>query len=45
MADAGAKPKKGGVRPDIATLGGIILAMVGIVGGLLLEGGELADIS
>jgi chemotaxis protein MotA len=45
MADAGAKPKKAGVRPDIATLGGIVLAALGIVGGLLLEGGELADIS
>lgn len=45
MADAGAKPKKGGLRPDLATLGGIVLAMLGIVGGLILEGGELADIS
>lgn len=45
MADAEAKPKKGGLRPDIATLGGIVLAMVGIVGGLILEGGEIADIS
>jgi len=45
MADSGAKPKKGGLRPDIATWGGILLAMAGIVGGLILEGGELADIS
>ena len=45
MAEGEAKPKKPGLRPDIATLGGIVLAMAGIVGGLLLEGGELADIS
>lgn len=45
MADAGAKPNAGGVRPDLATLGGIVLALAGIVGGLILEGGELADIS
>jgi len=45
MADANAKPKKGGLRPDFATLGGILLALLGIVGGLILEGGELADIT
>ena len=36
MAEGEAKPKKPGLRPDIATLGGIVLAMAGIVGGLLL---------
>ena len=45
MADAAAKPKKGGLRPDFATLGGILLATAGIVGGLLLEGGQLSDIT
>ncbi|MBK7927216.1 MAG: flagellar motor protein [Bryobacterales bacterium] len=45
MADAAAKPKKGGLRPDFATLGGILLATAGIVGGLILEGGELSDIT
>lgn len=45
MAGEAAKPKAGGVRPDFATLGGIVLALAGIVGGLILEGGELADIS
>jgi chemotaxis protein MotA len=32
-------------RPDFATLGGIVLAAGGIVGGLILEGGKLKDIS
>jgi chemotaxis protein MotA len=40
-----AKAKKsGGSRPDLATIGGIVLAMVGIVGGLILEKGQLSDI-
>ena len=30
---------------DIATIIGLVLALIGIVGGLLLEGGELADIT
>ena len=43
----GEKPKKGGSksRPDLATAGGMILAVLGIVGGLLLEGGTIKDIS
>ena len=32
-------------RPDIATFGGIALALGGIVGGLLMEGGKIKDIS
>jgi chemotaxis protein MotA len=32
-------------RPDIATLGGLILAFGGIVGGLIMEGGKLRDVS
>lgn len=32
-------------RPDIATLGGIVLAVGGILGGLLLEGGKLQDVA
>jgi chemotaxis protein MotA len=32
-------------RPDIATLGGLILAFGGIVGGLIMEGGKLSDIT
>ncbi|HTR38866.1 MAG TPA: flagellar motor protein [Bryobacteraceae bacterium] len=39
------KAKKAGSRPDFATLGGILLAFGGIVGGLLMEGGKIKDIS
>jgi len=39
------KSKKAGARPDFATLGGILLALGGIVGGLLMEGGKIKDIS
>lgn len=38
-------PKKAGARPDFATIGGIALALGGIVGGLLMEGGKIKDIS
>ncbi len=36
---------KGATKPDLATIAGLILAGAGIVGGLLLEGGEIHDIS
>jgi chemotaxis protein MotA len=39
-----APKKKSGLRPDIATLGGIVLALAGIVGGLILEKGKLSDV-
>jgi chemotaxis protein MotA len=42
--DAGA-PKKVSSRPDLATLGGLLLAAGGILGGLMLEGGKLTDIA
>src|SRR5713101_4777695 len=42
---ASAKNKKTGARPDFATVGGILLAFGGIVGGLLMEGGRIKDIS
>ena len=38
-------PKPAGKRPDVSTLGGLALALAGIVGGLILEGGEVKDIS
>jgi chemotaxis protein MotA len=38
-------PRPRVTRPDLATLGGIVLAFGGIVGGLILEGGKLKDIS
>src|SRR5271170_4761871 len=37
--------KAAGSRPDLASIGGIALALVGIVGGLLMEGGKIKDIS
>src|ERR1700689_2729914 len=37
--------KKPSSRPDIATLGGLLLAGGGILGGLLIEGGKLTDIT
>ena len=45
-AGADAKPPKaGGPRPDIATLAGLLLAGAGIIGGLILEGGSIKDIT
>lgn len=38
------KTKGGGSKPDIATFVGLLLAVGGIVGGLLLEGGKITDI-
>ena len=45
--EPGSKPssKKISTRPDIATLGGLLLAGGGILGGLVLEGGKLSDIT
>jgi chemotaxis protein MotA len=48
MADqaAATKAKKAsGARLDFASIGGIALALGGIIGGLLLEGGKLKDVS
>jgi chemotaxis protein MotA len=41
MAD---KNKNTGTRPDLATLAGLVVALGGIIGGLLLEGGHIAQI-
>jgi len=38
-------PKPRGSRPDIATLGGIAVALTGILGGLLLEKGSIQDVA
>lgn len=41
-----AEKAQGGTRkPDIATFAGLIIAVGGIVGGLILEGGEIRDIA
>ncbi len=45
MASKEATPKKTSSRPDLATLGGLLLAAGGILGGLMLEGGKLTDIA
>jgi chemotaxis protein MotA len=44
-ARPGASKKSGGSSPDLATIGGIALALGGIVGDLLMEGGKIRDIS
>src|SRR2546426_6831038 len=36
------KPKP---KPDLATIGGLVLAVGGILGGLLLEGGSIRDVA
>lgn len=41
---AGGKAQASGSRPDIATLGGLLFAVGGILGGLILEGGKLDQI-
>jgi len=40
-----ATPGKVAVRPDLATLAGIAIALAGIIGGLLLEKGKLTDVA
>ena len=42
---APAAPKKPGLRPDLATLGGIAVALAGILGGLLMEKGSIQDVA
>lgn len=53
MADTHAKsppskaeptPKGGGIKPDLATIGGLALALGGIVTGFLIEGGQVLQL-
>lgn len=37
--------KRPAIRPDVATFGGLLLALGGILGGLLIEGGKLSDVT
>lgn len=37
--------KKTSAKPDLASIGGLALALAGIIGGLLFEGGRLRDIA
>jgi chemotaxis protein MotA len=43
--DAPAKKSGGMGKPDLATIGGLVLALAGIVGGLILEGGSVQDVA
>jgi chemotaxis protein MotA len=43
--DKAAAVKKSGAKPDLATLGGLILAIGGILGGLVMEGGKVRDVA
>ena len=43
--DKSAAAKKSGAKPDLATLGGLILAIGGILGGLVMEGGKVRDVA
>jgi len=45
MANSESSPKKTSLRPDFATLGGLLLAAGGILGGLMIEGGKLTDVA
>jgi chemotaxis protein MotA len=43
---ANTKPvKSGGMRPDVATIAGLVVAIGGIMGGLLMEGGKVKDVA
>lgn len=43
MADG--NKKAGGTKPDLASIGGLVLAVAGILGGLLMEKGNIKDVS
>ncbi len=40
-----AERKKSAAKPDLASIGGLILAFGGILGGLVLEGGKIRDVA
>jgi len=40
-----ASKKKSGGKPDLVTIGGLLLAVGGILGGLVLEGGRVKDVA
>jgi chemotaxis protein MotA len=45
MAAEPAKTRSGGAKLDLATCGGLVLAVGGILGGLILEGGNIHDVA
>jgi len=44
-AGAKAAKSKGSTKPDLATIGGLLLAVGGIAGGLLMDGGKVQDVA
>jgi chemotaxis protein MotA len=40
-----AEKKKGGSKPDLASIGGVVIALGGILGGLMMEGGKVSDVA
>src|ERR1700704_4412010 len=45
MADKKSNSKLVTTRPDFASLAGLVIALGGILGGLVLEGGKISDIT
>jgi chemotaxis protein MotA len=45
VADPKAAKSKSSSKPDLATVGGLLLALGGIAGGLIMDGGKLQDIA
>src|SRR5579884_1623396 len=45
MSDKNNKALGGSAKPDLATIGGLVLAFAGILGGLLLDGGRITDVA
>jgi|SRR5271165_2370918 len=45
MADKAGSARSGGIKPDIATFLGLLIALGGILGGLVLEGGKIAELA
>ncbi|HEV3331718.1 MAG TPA: flagellar motor protein [Bryobacteraceae bacterium] len=44
MAEAKPKAKSGGSKPDFASIGGLVLALGGILAGLMMDGGKIKDV-
>jgi chemotaxis protein MotA len=45
MASEASRQNRARVKPDLASLGGLVVAFAGILGGLLIEGGKLKDVT
>jgi|SRR5579871_630407 len=48
MADAKPEPKKaktGGTKPDLVSIGGLVVAIGGILAGMMMEGGKIQEIT